>query len=88
MKHTLGDKEFQIVSATARAVIEAEKKIGRPIASLKDNPSYEAICQLYCCAIIASDDTVNSDWVLDNMKFSDMEEQAQVVAHFLEVKTS
>lgn len=88
MKHTLGNKEFIIKSATARSVIEAEKKIGRPIATLKDEPSYESICTLYCCAITNSDDSVTEDWILDNMQFSDMEEQSKVVAHFLEVKTS
>lgn len=87
MKHTIADKEFQIVHAKSRQIIELETKLGHPIAKLESNATYQAICQIYCMAILASnnDPDVTEDWILDNMEFADMNLHSEVVAYFLAV---
>jgi hypothetical protein len=88
MKHKLGNKEFNIVHAPSRAVMAIEKEIGKPISALKDDPAYEHICTIYAVALTTSDPTVERDWIFDTMKFADMQEQAEVVAYFLEIPSA
>lgn len=87
MKHKIKDKEFDIVHAKSRQIIELEKQLGHPIAQLDKNPSYESICRIYTSAIISSskDPAVTEDWVLDSMEFKDMNIHSEVVAYFLAV---
>jgi len=90
MKHKINDKEFDVVHAKSRQIIELEKQLGHPIAQLDKNPSYESICKIFCLAILSStkDPAVTEDWILDNMAFKDMNQHSEVVAHFLAVGKS
>jgi hypothetical protein len=88
MKFKLKDKEFDIKPASARSVIEIEKKIGLPLAKMGDNPSFTHVQLIFTAAILQStnDPEVTEDWILDNTQFAMLNELSEVVADFLALK--